>query len=83
MTDSEQISRTVSEFHGIQTPESLRPAGYAALLDRYQLKVPLPRVLAGIATLLRSPELRAGLLGARDGHEALRILRAHAGPSRR
>src|SRR5213596_1217441 len=30
-----------------------------------------------------SPELRAGLLGARDGHEALRILRAHAGPSRR
>src|SRR5207249_608447 len=40
-------------------------------------------ILAGIATLLRSPELRAGLLGARDGHEALRILRAHAGPSRR
>src|SRR5882724_4462300 len=39
-------------------------------------------ILAGIATLLRSPELRAGLLGARDAHEALRILRAHAGTSR-
>jgi len=50
MSDSERISQTVSEFHGIQTPESLRPTGYAALLDRYQLKVPLPRVLAGIAT---------------------------------
>jgi len=37
-------------------------------------------ILAGIATLLRSPELRAGLLGARDAHEALRILRAYSGP---
>ncbi len=37
-------------------------------------------ILAGIATLLRSPELRAGLLGARDAHEALRILRAYSDP---
>ena len=36
-------------------------------------------ILAGIATLLRSPELRAQLLAARDGDEALGILRAHAG----
>ena len=39
-------------------------------------------ILAGIATLLRSPELRAGLLAARDADEALRILRAHAGGPR-
>ena len=35
-------------------------------------------ILAGIATLLRSPELRAELVAARDGGEALRILRARA-----
>lgn len=50
MVNGEEISRTVNEFHGIPTPEPLRPVGYAALLDRYRLKVPLPRVLAGIAT---------------------------------
>ena len=37
--------------------------------------------LTEIATLLRSPELRARLLAARDGGEALDALRAHAGPS--
>jgi mannitol/fructose-specific phosphotransferase system IIA component (Ntr-type) len=36
--------------------------------------------LTEIATLLRSPELRAALLAARDGDEALAALRAHAGP---
>lgn len=35
-------------------------------------------VLAGIATLLRSPELRTALLSARDGAEALAALRQHA-----
>src|SRR2546425_561639 len=39
-------------------------------------------ILAGIATLLRSPELRARLLAARDDHEALGTLRAHAGALR-
>jgi mannitol/fructose-specific phosphotransferase system IIA component (Ntr-type) len=34
--------------------------------------------LAGIATLLRSTDLRAALLRARDGSEALAALRAHA-----
>jgi PTS system nitrogen regulatory IIA component len=34
--------------------------------------------LAGIATLLRSLELRSALLCARDGHEALAALRRHA-----
>ena len=47
---SELFSQMVSEFRGTPTPEPLRPAGYAALLDHYQLKVPLPRTLAGIAT---------------------------------
>jgi mannitol/fructose-specific phosphotransferase system IIA component (Ntr-type) len=35
-------------------------------------------ILAGIATLLRSADLRAGLLAARDGDEALHVLRRHA-----
>jgi hypothetical protein len=46
---SEHFSRTVSEFHGRVVPEPLRPSGYAALIDRYHLKVPLPPKLAGIA----------------------------------
>jgi Fic family protein len=49
MAMSEQSTQMVSEFRGIPTPEPLRPVGYAALIDRYQLKVPLPRTLAGIA----------------------------------
>jgi len=40
----------VSEFRGVPTPEPLRPVGYAALIDHYQLKVPMPRMLAGIAS---------------------------------
>jgi len=47
---SEHNSQLVSEFRGLPTPEPLRPAGYAALIDHYELKVPLPRMLAGIAT---------------------------------
>lgn len=46
---SEQNSHRVSEFHGLAAPEPLRLAGYAALIQQYQLKVPLPRTLAGIA----------------------------------
>jgi mannitol/fructose-specific phosphotransferase system IIA component (Ntr-type) len=36
------------------------------------------RILAGISTSLRSPELRRALLAARDGAEALAALRRHA-----
>jgi len=46
---SEFISQLVNEFHGTAAPEPVKPAGYAALLDHYQLKVPLPRRLTGIA----------------------------------
>jgi hypothetical protein len=45
----EQISRTVNEFHGRPTPEPMRTAGYAALVDHYGLKVPLHSKLMGIA----------------------------------
>jgi len=34
-------------------------------------------ILSGIATLLRSPELRASLLAARDADDALATLRRH------
>ena len=39
------------------------------------------RVVAGIATLLRSSVLRAALLAAPDGAEGLAALRQHAGPT--
>ena len=45
----EQFSRVVNEFHGRSTPEPLCLSGYAALIDHYSLKVPLPPKLAGIA----------------------------------
>jgi nitrogen PTS system EIIA component len=38
------------------------------------------QILAGIATLLRSAELRSALLAARDGDEALAALVRHARP---
>src|SRR5438105_13282083 len=38
-------------------------------------------ILAGITDLLGSPELRAGLLAARDGPVGLLILRPHSEPS--
>src|SRR3954468_18043259 len=36
-------------FHGRKLPEPARPAGYGWLIDRYELPVPLPPRLAGIA----------------------------------
>jgi len=43
------FSRTVNEFHGRGVPERMSTAGYAALIDHYDLKVPLPPRLAGIS----------------------------------
>jgi hypothetical protein len=46
-------------FHGRRLPEPATPAGYAWLLDRYSLAVPLPPRLAGIAAVhhrLETPE---------------------------
>ena len=45
----EQLSRLVNEFHGRIAPETMRTAGYSALIDHYHLKAPLPSKLACIA----------------------------------
>ncbi len=45
----EWITQPVSHFHGQPLPEPAIPAGYAALIERYQLPVPLPPRLAGTA----------------------------------
>ena len=42
-------SQTVNHFHGRPLPEPAIPAGYAALIDRFDLALPLPRQLTAIA----------------------------------
>jgi hypothetical protein len=42
------FSGPVTVFHEIRLPENGAPAGYAALIDGYGLKVPLPRTLSAI-----------------------------------
>src|SRR6266436_3850231 len=42
-------SQTVNHFRGRALPEPGRPAGYAALIDRFDLALPLPRRLTSIA----------------------------------
>jgi hypothetical protein len=46
---SEHFSRPVNDFHGRAVPEPLHTVGYTALIDHYDLKVPLSPRLAGIA----------------------------------
>ena len=46
---SERISQLVSVFRGLSLPEPAVPTGYAALIDRYDLKLPLPPRLSAIA----------------------------------
>lgn len=41
-----QFSGPVTVFHERRLPEKATPAGYAALIDAYRLKVPLPRTLS-------------------------------------
>jgi hypothetical protein len=48
------FSQAVSDFHDRRLPEPARPAGYAALIDAYDLKVPLPRTLSAIGTKHRT-----------------------------
>lgn len=50
MTSSQRkpYSGPVSAFHGRWLPEHAIPAGYAALIDAYELPIPLPRMLAAI-----------------------------------
>jgi hypothetical protein len=48
-SSSEHLSRQVIEFQGRPAPERMSTAGYAALIDHYTLRAPLPAKLAGIA----------------------------------
>ena len=43
------ISRSVNDFHGRALPEPAIPAGYAALIERFDLAIPLPPLLTAIA----------------------------------
>lgn len=45
----EWYSQAVSHFHGRSLPELGIPAGYAALIERFDLALPLPRQLTAIA----------------------------------
>src|SRR5438445_12163254 len=49
MAKSDQFSPLVNEFQGRPSPEPMRTAGYAALIDHYALRVPPPGRLTGIA----------------------------------
>ena len=46
---SEWIERPVTHFRGLLLPEPAIPAGYAALVERFELPVPLSSQLAAIA----------------------------------
>jgi len=48
MSDQNQFSGPVTVFHERRLPERAMPAGYAALIDAYDLNVPLPRTLSAI-----------------------------------
>ena len=48
-TKGDLFSRVVNEFHEREVPERISTGGYAALIDHYDLKVPLPTKLAGIS----------------------------------
>jgi hypothetical protein len=42
------FSEPVTIFHGSRLPERAKPIGYAALIDAFGLKVPMPRTLSAI-----------------------------------
>jgi hypothetical protein len=48
MSDQHHFSGPVTVFHRQALPERATPAGYAALIDTYRLRVPLPRTLSAI-----------------------------------
>lgn len=62
----EWITQPVLHFRGRSLPEPAAPAGYAALIERFELRVPLPPRLAAIATRHHpAPTLRWQLLTPR------------------
>ena len=48
-SNGEQKARSVNDFQGRPLPEAGRLAGYAALIEKYQLPVPLPKQLTAVA----------------------------------
>jgi hypothetical protein len=48
MSPQNRFSGLVTVFHERRLPERGTPAGYAALIDAYDLHVPLPRTLSAI-----------------------------------
>jgi Fic family protein len=46
---SKSDSHSVTDFRGRSLPEPARPVGYAALIERYHLQLPLPPRLAAVA----------------------------------
>jgi hypothetical protein len=52
----EAFSGPVNVFHERRLPQTATPAGYAALIDAYDLPVPLPRTLSGIGARHRIVE---------------------------
>lgn len=51
-----RFSGPVTVFHGRRLPESATPAGYSALIDAFDLTVPLPRTLSAIGPRHRISE---------------------------
>ena len=54
--ENTHISRRITIFHGLVPPEEGTIAGYGAIIDAYQLAVPIPRVLSLISTKTRKYE---------------------------
>lgn len=54
--DQNRFSGSVMIFHGRVLPERATPAGYAALIDAYNLVVPIPRTLSATSEHHRSRE---------------------------
>lgn len=50
MTQKDDQPRPVKEFRGAPLPEPARLAGYSALIERFDLQIPLPPYLAAIGT---------------------------------
>ncbi len=58
-----RISRTISVFHGRPLPEpEVLLVGYAALIEAYELRVPLPRMKSAIDERFDMPDHKADLL---------------------
>src|SRR5437016_26335 len=49
MPDPHRFSGPVTVFHGHTLPEQATPAGYAALIDAFGLRVPLPVTLSAVS----------------------------------